>query len=470
MWTDLGFLLAGTYGFYVEAWSPNPDKLAVRQYGELTVYPYKKSSSGNPSNGYVCRGANAMKNNRADVVGPANLSNLKTTYLGDFTNENYPGATFVYPDNLRVSGDGKYYYGLTRGYYFGYGYPPTSDQENESQLALVDDKGNTENVVDGGLNTVLCDSSIVSQYWDHSYSVYHIPAYMQVSEGTSWGLYSFSPDLNTNAVISGGEWWSSGNMSWSGSGCKGELVEIYDCLPLPGNYILSSERFVKFTGPYENDYIFSSRIIYRDAETLEPASWVNELVVGSSPAVQIYGASTSPNGHIYYVRYSKLVCLDPYLNELWTAEISQMPLTEPSIADNGTIFVGTVTGVYAFDPDGHNLWFKGITPTTDFAVTTDGNLIVASTNYQLMCLAYETGETMWSAPIGENYGNNILVDAEDKIYMNTDDYLYIFNKSGKLLDSRMGPYSSYSNASNLVLGPTGKLTQVWGGHCFAQFN
>lgn len=458
MWSDVGNLPAGTFGLYVEAWSPNPEMLAVRQYGHLTVYADKGAFYGNLAEGYICRGANPMRNNRVDVVGPNNLDNKHKTNLGSFLFE-YPYEYFSARSlELRSNADSQYFYGLeTTGSYYGMSY---YNSKRTDFLLLINSNGELVKDVPGGNFTVLNKGSITSQYKSSfSASSHPGPNMHSDSNGTNWQLCSYSADLIENASILGGYFQEYGSEGPNLSYYAGEPVIIYDSLPLPNGRILMLETHVIVVEYY--DYSSQKRIITRDPITLEQVSGDGEL--DFEPNADIYGAATSPDGHIYFFKDDEIVCLGPNLKELWSVPIAS-PINEPAIALDGTVFVATLDGIQALKPDGTALWSNGIHPQTDFAVNSKGDLVLASIGLELFLIAKDTGEIIWVRPLGHRYPRSIVVDAEDKIYVGTGDYIYLFDRTGNLLDSTEVDisYQSYNGGtSNLVLSPNGTLAQIW---------
>jgi hypothetical protein len=451
LWDDLGFPPAGEYEFYIEAWSPNPDLIAVRQYGTITVHPMDGFFDVSSVKGYPFRGITPMRNNRSPYVGPISLDNptaIEALYTYD---KGFDASEFWNTaKTLRVNENNSYYYGMYYGsQHWTY---TTTDEERGWMLYLLSSGGDSVAHAYGGEHTILHDDRVTtysSSYGSHWYDVTGDGQPPIGSSGSSKVLWSYALDLQEKVTYGG----SVGSQYPGNPWQDPDFTDVYDSLPLSENHFLSLEY-----GPYA--YPSGGRVAIRDAYSLEP-TWADPVLLGQTPSPK--GAAASPNGYIYYTYddytyndYS-LVCVNFALGQIWMVPINEAT-TPPAVADDGTIYMGTTSGVAAFNPDGTSLWSSPVLAASDLAIDWDGNPLVATEDKMLANLSGQTGEALWWAPIEfDEEVNGIIVDAEGKIYLGTDERLYVFNSLGTELDS----YQKAGSETNPVLGADGTLARMY---------
>jgi len=452
-WDEIGFTPAGEYEIYVEAWSHNPDLIAIRQYEMLTVHPATDGFDTDSVKGYPYHGITPMRNNRSPYIGPDNLQDLTLIDMGyeDFIEEvsNYESNN-SYGHTLRIDGDNQYSYGINVSYSYYDPYYPIYIEDGSGRwdmLFLLSPNGERLESTGGGSKTVLFTERIITSEWYSGHYSYddlwdHQPPHTSNTE--RFALYSYTMNLEEEACISGSYWTGyPGNPTYYGT-----YINVEDCFPLLDEYLVSLER-----GPSS----WYGWVVIRDVNTLEPVSWANKIYMNSTYPT---GGAASPNGYIYYtVRANQplLVCTNFILQEQWSAGIDKA-VTIPVVGDNGVIYLGTETGIDAFAPDGTILWWEPIDAAFDMAINSSGDLLVVSKDSkELLCISGNTGDIIWGAPIEfDDNVKGIIIDAQGKILLNTDTGLYLFSSEGTELDSK----TISGKSTNIVLGKDGVLSLV----------
>lgn len=149
-----------------------------------------------------------------------------------------------------------------------------------------------------------------------------------------------------------------------------------------------------------------------------PNQWsISSCVEFPKPPVQ------GPGGMFYVSFYTKLCAVDA--NGLWQWEFSDsgQSLTCPSVADDGTIYVGTTDGyLIALNPDGTTRWSyatSGRNQLTPCAIAKDGTIYFGSMDSFFYALKPD-GQLKWKYNVNDCAGGTPAIGPSGNIYFAAD--------------------------------------------------
>ena len=457
-WDKFEYTPAATYEYYIEAWSPNPDLIAVRQYGEFTVVPDYEYFESLPC-GYPFAGINPERDNHSRHTGPDNFQNKKVIDISSVHSSYWDGT---YGLSLRVSEDGGYYYSTeySRSYTTGEMYIWYNDIKKQ-YIHFISKEGYLGGATPGGEHMVLhsdCLTTDEETYFNDS-------GYL--GPGSPYSGYSKSEYNVLSKTLGFAELASLGGEVVSKYPTyywymEGDPIKVTDCLALPGGLVLMVEKIPEVLF---HELTYHSRILIRDCHNLSPVYWADviELSIGDAMG----GAAAGPDGRIYYLAsiggYDQLVCADWRLATIWEKPIASSTLSSSmntlAINGEGFVFVETYNRILAFDPQGELLWERTVKPQTELACLSSNYPLVVAEDGSLHRLNYQDGSDVWSQEV-EKYIASILVDAEDKVYLASSNYIYLFDKDGNLLDKDLIKTDEWKAITNMVLSPDGAISLI----------
>jgi len=182
--------------------------------------------------------------------------------------------------------------------------------------------------------------------------------------------------------------------------------------------------------------------------------------------------SIADDGTIYIGTWSgSLKALNPNGTLKWTFG-SDMG-SDPVIGEDGTIYFGTFAGywtdakIVAVNPNGTEKWSytTGYHTTSDPAIGDDGTIYIGSGDTYLYAL-YPNGTLRWRFKTGDYIKSPPSIGEDGTIYVTSyDDYIYALNPNGTL-KWKNNPWW-YGSDSNPSIGPDGNIYAGWGARIFA---
>ncbi len=450
-WDSIEYPVAGTYEFYAEAWSPNPDLLAVRQYGTITVHPDDEVFYEDLPTAYPFRGITPMRDYRSSHVGPGNL--LKKEYkVTKITNRDWDDP---YGHSLWASETSNWYF-VYRHYSSWHtgGMYPSSGGRSGWKISRFSPGFNLSDIDDGGYCTVLFNGFLTSykdtNSWHSSISG---PGSPEMSSQTI-AQYFIKYSLALEDIVKRGGKIGCSNSWWH---LYDHPITSYDCIALSGDRILTIEDIVTgidYYSLYPIEVI--NRVAIRDTSNLEVIIINEQLNLDMD---EYSGLSAAPDGRIYIVNGDRLICTNWALEPLWVYQGND--ILKPAMVNSlGLVFLVSEGEIMALSPYGEELWVHDFELKSDPASFQNGDLIFVTTNNELLRVDSVTGDIVWGTWLAYGGGiRNVIVDAEERIYF-VGDEVYIFNSTGELIDSESLALLSPGYNSNIALAPNGTLAFI----------
>jgi outer membrane protein assembly factor BamB len=165
-----------------------------------------------------------------------------------------------------------------------------------------------------------------------------------------------------------------------------------------------------------------------------------------SPAIAV-------DGIIYIEGYPSLYAISPSGSTNWQHAIGDQTFLSPSVATDGTIYIGSHDGqlLFAINPDGSEKWRYDIGPPGDSAaIGADGTVYIAS--YNLFAFS-EKGTNLWLTSTNSFSGSSPVIGKDGTIYIacNADMSLYSIKPTGEVnwhvLPTTIGAYSNVTTCA-----------------------
>lgn len=175
------------------------------------------------------------------------------------------------------------------------------------------------------------------------------------------------------------------------------------------------------------------------------------------------GTALSPGGDTVYTAYYDLYAISSSGNILWSLNLNyQIPVGVLTVGNDGTIYLPTLGGLMAVNPNGTIKWFRtdlsgrishglatSVTGDTIFIIYNDGSTDL------LVALSGETGEDLWTFDIGDAEPSDPVVDSSGTVYVSgysNGAHLYAISPDGSLKWQVDGV-----SAHDIAIGESGSL-------------
>ena len=157
---------------------------------------------------------------------------------------------------------------------------------------------------------------------------------------------------------------------------------------------------------------------------------------------------------------------------LWSYQAPSMVLGCPAIAPDGTIYLGTSSGLCAITNAGSNKWTFPATQSyySSPAIASDGTIYWGDANANVFAINPD-GSQKWKVSVPGNYSTSPAIATDGTVYFVASGILYAFSPAGlKLWQFANGAGSVTTGPLSPVIGPDGVIYIGSGNQTFYAIN